>query len=87
MDTEKEIKGKHPHWDLHDTYAQKLICEPFEKRLKELGHQRLMNPPEEIWVMEKGHPQETKMTGPYYRHHQSYFCCWREKSLQCGVLF
>jgi hypothetical protein len=63
---EKEVKFRHPHWDLHDTYMQKLIRESFEKWQADMGCNHLMNPPEEIWVLEKGNTQEMKMMGPYY---------------------
>jgi hypothetical protein len=54
-EAEKEVKARHPHWDLHDAYVQKLIRKLFKKQLTDMGCNCIMNPPKEIWVLEKGH--------------------------------
>jgi hypothetical protein len=72
-EAEREAQVKHPLWDLKSDYAQKDIREKFEAKLKEQIKRRLANPPEDVWVMEKGHAAEATRPGPRHVYHPSYF--------------
>ena len=63
-EAEREVQVKHPLWDLKSDYAQKDICEKFEAKLKEQIKRHLANPPEDVWVMERGHAAEAMRPGP-----------------------
>jgi hypothetical protein len=43
-----------------------------EERLNQLVHARLALPVRNVWHLERGHPKDTKETGPFYRWHKSY---------------
>ena len=70
---EQETWARHPHWDIRDDYTQKDICERFEAKLKDQIKKHLANPPEDVWVMERGHAREATRPGARYIYHPSYF--------------
>ena len=72
-DAEQETRARHPHWDIRDDYAQKDVRERFEAKLKDQIKKCLANPPEDVWVMERGHAREAARPGARYIYHPSYF--------------